>query len=317
MFAIFPVARIAAPNEPELGKGRDNSSAGKATSSIWPAENESTRFEYEKVALLGEGGQKRCWRIASSDVEGDAVLLEYRYPSSLHDGMFGDYDDGEKEQACREAHEASQIHSEKEVAILQRLKGCDGVLQLRRVIRQEGKGLPAQIHAVVDFHNRGNLKALSMANVRLTEREKLDLSLDLLKGLRSTVANNIYLTDIKAENILLDDSSGRLTATMCDFSDAEISSNLTVEDEKHNLECLLDIIRLDIYGSLENSDIDKLIGHDRAERDVCVQAVLHRLARASKDPALSPVTDGSPRAGARRPAPTPAPRDCSTHRAHS
>ncbi|VVE51556.1 hypothetical protein PHO31112_04726 [Pandoraea horticolens] len=263
-----------------VNRNRDDTPANQMTPCIWPIEGESIHFEYEKAALLGEGGQKCCWKITSRDVAGDFVLLEYRYPSSLHDDRFLEYDDCDKEYAYHQAHEVAEINSDKEITILKRLRGLVGALQLQRVIQCKGNDFRPQIHAIVDFHNRGNLKEFSTQNISLSTREKLGMAIDMMKGLCSIIDNKIYLTDIKAENILLDDTSGRLTATICDFCNADILEDFTIDDKKHNLECLLDIIRRDIFKANYNCDVDNIIQYDRNAEDICLRDFLYKLVGA-------------------------------------
>lgn len=257
-----------------------NRESEKITSCIWSVIDQLNFPDYFKLDLLGSGGQKSCWNIESKYMVGNFVLLEYHYPLSIQDDMFFEYEEHEKEQAYNEAYELAMINSDKEISILKRLLNCSGILQLQSVLQTTEIGCPPRINAVVEFKNRGNLRELSEQNAYLDSREKLNLAINVLEGLRSVSDANIYLTDIKSENILLDDTSGRLTACLSDFCNAEILEDYTSGDKKHNLECILDIIRHDIYKTEGHCYVDEVIQYNREDEDFCLQSFVNKLISA-------------------------------------
>lgn len=190
----------------------------KEATYIWP------QYEfayYRKGNFLGEGGTKKCWKITYKDASSSA-LLEYRYPTSPEDEIFAENETlNDKIEDFEQTFDTKKSSAENEIAILISLKNKPNVIQIYnvlRILRTDGR---EERHCIVKYYNQGSFCNFLKSGSSLSAFNKYSIACDLLQGLVSTSEAGVLISDIKPENILLEDIDGRLHASICDFESSQ------------------------------------------------------------------------------------------------
>jgi hypothetical protein len=109
------------------------------------------------------------------------------------------------------------VAQQEEGQFLRLLKGVDGVSQIEKEVLVQGKKGQDKLLIIQPYYNSGDLFSNIDAGL-LTPKEKLQITLDLLKGLASIHSKGIIHCDMKPQNVFLSENEqGKLSAFIGDF----------------------------------------------------------------------------------------------------
>jgi hypothetical protein len=117
------------------------------------------------------------------------------------------------------------VAQQEEGRFLKLLKGLDGVSQIEKEVLVKGKNGQDKLLMIQPYYNSGDLFT-NICGRSLTPKEKLKITLDLLKGLASIHSKDIIHRDIKPQNVFLSkNEQGELSAFMGDFGLSTINTD--------------------------------------------------------------------------------------------
>jgi hypothetical protein len=123
------------------------------------------------------------------------------------------------------------VAQQEEGRFLKLLKGLDGVSQIEKEVLVKGKKGQDKLLLIQPYYNSGDLFT-NIDRGFLTPKEKLKITLDLLKGLASIHSKGIIHCDMKPQNVFLSENEqGKLSAFIGDFG----LSTLNTDDKKKEM----------------------------------------------------------------------------------
>jgi serine/threonine protein kinase len=165
---------------------------------------------YNVVRQIGEGASKIVWLVYDSSSCSYKALALFRLPS--------DYCDEEElpEDEIEQQIEMVKDVARKEFEVLSRLAACNRVIHVEKIILDKKR-----YYFLMPFFANGCLFDF-VQKQRLTLDRKLQIAIDLVRGLIECHVNSIFIGDIKPANVLIDES---FHATITDFGTAQITDD--------------------------------------------------------------------------------------------
>lgn len=116
------------------------------------------------------------------------------------------------------------LDAEYEASILEELKGCPSIVEFHRIYHvNERRGGSS----VIEMEAFGRDAEYFLNRARLTTMDRLQVCVDVMRGLAFMHSRNIVHLDLKQGNVLVSTREGRIRAKICDFGS---SRRCTQED---------------------------------------------------------------------------------------